>query len=391
MHCYLIATDIGIGHARIAMLIYLKMLKHTAVLAETEVIMEIAKIDINFQLKNCRDRQDLVFYDAADAPFQIYGLYGSAKEIGYRRMPEAAANAVNPGVKELSAFTAGGRLRFLTDSGCIAIFVKEPGSGHMAHMPLLGSSGFDLYEETDTQSHYLGSLIPPTTLTDGYDAICDLGTRRMRDITLYFPLYNGVQQLMIGLESGAALKKPIYRYAPVAPIVYYGSSITQGGCASRPGNAYQSMILRRNRIDYINLGFSGSAKGETAMADYITSLSMSALVYDYDHNAPDESHLKQTHEAFFLRFRQKQPNTPVIMISKPDFWPGRQDEIRRSIIQRTYQNAIARGDRHVYMIDGETFFPGELRDLCMVDGCHPNDLGFYQMANRIERILNEAL
>lgn len=119
--------------------------------------MEIAKIDTNFQLKNCRDRKDLAFYDAADAPFQIYGLYGSAKEVGYRRMPEDAAAAVNPGVKELSTFTAGGRLRFSTDSGCIAVYVKEPGSGHMAHMPLLGSSGFDLYEETDQQSHYLGA------------------------------------------------------------------------------------------------------------------------------------------------------------------------------------------------------------------------------------------
>lgn len=188
--------------------------------------MEIAKIDTNFQLKNCRDRKDLAFYDAADAPFQIYGLYGSAKEVGYRRMPEDAAAAVNPGVKELSTFTAGGRLRFSTDSGCIAVYVKEPGSGHMAHMPLLGSSGFDLYEETDQQSRYLGSLIPPVTMTDGYDAICDLGTRRMRDITLYFPLYNGVQQLLIGLESDAMLKKPIRSYAPIAPIVYYGSSIT---------------------------------------------------------------------------------------------------------------------------------------------------------------------
>ena len=230
--------------------------------------------------------------------------------------------------------TAGGRLRFSTDSSCIAIFVKQPGSGHMAHMSLLGSSGFDLYEETDTQSHYIGSLILPATLTDGYDAICELGTRRMRDITLYFPLYNGVQQLMVGLESGAALNEPIYRYASMAPIVYYGSSITQGGCASRPGNTYQSIILRRNRIDYINLGFSGSAKGEMAMADYIATLSMSALVYDYDHNAPDDTYLKQTHENFFLHFRQKQPNTPVVMISKPDFWPGRQDEIRRSIIKK---------------------------------------------------------
>lgn len=353
--------------------------------------MEIAKIDQNFQLKNCRERQDLVFYDAAATPFQIYGLYGNARDIGYRRMPEDVAGAVSAGVKELSTCTAGGRLRFSTDSSCIAVFVKEPGSGHMAHMPLLGSSGFDLYEETDTQSCYLGSLIPPVTMTDGYDAICELGTRRMRDITLYFPLYNGVQQLMIGLQSGAAVEKPIYSYELIAPIVYYGSSITQGGCASRPGNAYQSMILRRNRMDYINLGFSGNGKGEPAMADYIASLPMSALVYDYDHNAPDVTYLKQTHEAFFLRFRQKQPDTPVIMISKPDFWPGRQDEIRRDVIRKTYQNAIACGDRHVYMIDGESFFPGELRHLCMVDGCHPNDLGFYQMANRIERTLEEAL
>ena len=123
--------------------------------------------------------------------------------------------------------------------------------------------------------------------------------------TINFPLYQGVNSLYIGLKEGSVIKEAP-EYETTAPFVYYGSSITQGGCASRPGSAYQNILSRHLQWDHINLGFSGSCKGEDEMAYYIASLDMSVFVYDYDHNAPTVEHLKNTHEIFFKKIKIKQ-------------------------------------------------------------------------------------
>ena len=119
-----------------------------------------------------------------------------------------------------------------------------------------------------------------------------------REITINFPLYSSVADLYIGLDETAVLKKSL-GYKHKKPIVFYGSSITQGGCASRPGNAYESIISRALQTDYINLGFSGNAKAEDEIAQYIKDLDMSVFIYDYDHNAPNLKHLEDTHQRMF--------------------------------------------------------------------------------------------
>lgn len=116
------------------------------------------------------------------------------------------------------------------------------------------------------------------------------------------------------------------------------------------------------------------------------------LVYDYDHNAPSPDYLAETHERLYNTFRSKQPLTPIIMISKPDFDSANGvDRRRRAIIMETYLNALKRQDENVYFIDGETLFGLENRDCCTVDGCHPNDLGFERMATAIGRVLEKIL
>ena len=118
---------------------------------------------------------------------------------------------------------------------------------------------------------------------------------------------------------------------------------------------------------------------------------MSVFVYDYDHNAPNPDHLQKTHEPFFLRFREKQPNTPVIMMTRPKTAYTDDEKRRRDIVRKTYDNAVNRGDKNVYFLDGETFYGDVDRDLCTVDGIHPNDLGFYRMALAIEPLLKKLL
>jgi lysophospholipase L1-like esterase len=215
--------------------------------------------------------------------------------------------------------------------------------------------------------------------------------KNMGQITLNLPLYNGVSEVCVGVEDDAAVISPD-EYTVSQPVVFYGSSITQGGCASRPGNAYTSALARLVDADHINLGFSGSARGETIMAQYIASLSMSAFVMDYDHNAPTPEHLKATHKPFFNIIRAAQPSLPVIFLTKPDYDSDPAgNSMRRDVVIETYLSARAAGDRNVYFIDGQSMFGPFDRDACTVDTCHPNDLGFIRMARAVYPVLKKVL
>ena len=211
------------------------------------------------------------------------------------------------------------------------------------------------------------------------------------EYTLHFPLYDEVSAVYIALRKGCRLEAP-KPYGHKDPVLYYGSSITQGGCASRPGNCYAGMLSILLDTDHINLGFSGNAKGEQAMAEYIGEQKMSVFVCDYDHNAPNAEHLKKTHYPFYRTVRAAQPDLPIIFISAPDMGKEEQYAPRRAVVKETFNRAVAEGDRNVYFIDGSSFASTiDLWDCTSVDGTHPNDLGFYLMAKGIEKVLKPLL
>ena len=127
------------------------------------------------------------------------------------------------------------------------------------------------------------------------------------------------------------------------------------------------------------------------MIEYLVSQDPAVFVLDYDHNAPNAEHLAATHEKLFLAFRAAHPDTPVIIVSQPDCDYREASDERRAIIRRTYENALRRGDKRVRYVDGAELFGKEDRDACAVDLCHPNDLGFYRMAQTILPVLKECL
>ncbi len=345
--------------------------------------MDIGKIDKNLSVDAEIDKSGFVFYNPEEKPFRIYGVKREGDRF-YRILGEVARK-VSDGVYSLSSNTAGGRIRFVTNSRRVALVVKLTAEGHMPHMALSGSSGFDFY----VNGVYTATAIPPINMKSfAYEKILTKSDTE-DTVTLNMPLYTGVKEVLVGLDEGATLKEaPDYTYEK--PIVYYGSSITQGGCASRPGMAYESIIERALDSNYINLGFSGSAKGEDAMADYIAGLDMGIFVYDYDHNAPNTEHLEATHERMFLKIREKHPDLPIVMISKPRSRPGGDTDKRKAIITHTYDNAVARGDKNVYLLYGSDFFNG-LNYEYTVDDCHPTDLGFWFMAQGILPTLKKIL
>lgn len=344
--------------------------------------MNIEKLDRNFEIKTTVEQADLVWHNVTEEWFDIYGLYEPKNGEAFRRMPADIAQEVSSAVAALCCDTAGGRIRFRTDSPYIAVRVFYKMLSYMSHMPRSGSSGFDLYRYEEGQYRFIKNAMPTSGDQKGYERLIFNANNGMNDFLMHMPLYNHVSEVYIGLREGSKLEKSAC-YRDIAPVVYYGSSITQGGCASRPANAYENMISMMLDVDHINLGFSGNARGELSMADYIGSLNMSVFVLDYDHNAPNVAHLEKTHYPFYKRFRMHQPNTPIIMVSRPDIDPQKKPHERMEIIKRTYETALAEGDQNVAFIDGSTLFEGDMRDSCTVDGCHPNDLGFYRMATVI--------
>ncbi|MBQ3095898.1 MAG: SGNH/GDSL hydrolase family protein [Clostridia bacterium] len=346
----------------------------------------IGEVDKNLKVETSLKLEDVRFYNACSASFEIYGLAQKGEGVRFARMPEAFAEKVSGNVQILNLHTAGGRVRFSTDSKYIAVKVLWSGQGRMSHMPLTGQCGFDLYVDEGARSRYKSTFIPGNNCDEGYESVALFDTREMRSVTINFPLYNGVDALYIGLQEDAKLSGGT-KYAYDRPVVYYGSSITQGGCASRPGNSYQGILSRMFNVDHINLGFSGSARGEICMADYIAGLDPLVFVLDYDHNAPTEEHLVNTHEVFFRRFRELRPDTPVVMASSAiPYW-----ETRRAVVFRTYENALRAGDKKVAFVDGQAHFTGVYADCATVDGCHPNDYGFVCMAQSIGTALEKFL
>lgn len=343
----------------------------------------IAEIDTNFKVETKIEKEGIKFIDLNNPAIKLYGIF---KENGkYRRMPEKVAKAVSEGVYRLHADTAGGRVRFKTDSEYVAISVKMDNIGKMPHFAFTGSIGFDLYAD----NVYEKTFVPPVDITDGYESIVEFADKKIREVTINFPLYTEVCELYIGLDENSVIE-PADEYEIQKPVVYYGSSITQGGCASRPGNSYQSIVSRKLNCDYINLGFSGNAKGEDEMAEYIKNLDMSAFVYDYDHNAPNLEHLEKTHNRMFNIIRKANPDLPIIFMTRPKLYLNYDEQARFKLILSNYEEAVAKGDENVYFISGKDLMAGTDND-GTVDNSHPNDLGFKAMADKVGSVLKDIL
>lgn len=357
--------------------------------------MKIEDIDSNFKIAEIL-RDDLIFRNAGEAPFRIFGLLDDSPLM---RMPKAVAEATGERIAVLNQKTAGGRIRFKTDSDEIAIFVNAPKLFHVSKTTRLSDGGFDVYSFENEAYKYIGSLIPPGGNCEYFEASVKLPDRNLRDITINFPTFGEFESLLVGLKKDAVLLEG-ENYRNENPIIYYGSSITQGQCASRPGYTYEAIISRHFNCDYRNLGFSGNARGDITLAEYISSQPMCLFVMDYDHNSPTTETLKQTHERFFLEIRKNNPKVPVIIISKTDtpFSQTERENIskRREIIYKTYENALKRGDKNVYFINGNDAFKiaksmGISPDDCTIDGCHPNDMGYACMAKLFGDKIGEIL
>ena len=355
--------------------------------------MDVSKIDARLASSNI-NVSDLSLYSVLDEPFSLHGvLYDS--DVGmFLRLPRDVAAKVSPQVLGLSERTSGGRVRFRTDSPYVAIYCTAPAHPPMPHMPLTGSHGFSVY----SGGVFAGKVTPSVeAVTEksrdkfSFGGVVKFDGAKWRDIEIYMPLYGGVCELQVGVSAGACIDKPReYRYKK--PIVIYGSSITQGACASRPGNDFAMRLSRLLDADVLNLGFSGNGNAEPAMLEYMASLDASAYIFDYNYYSDRPERILPKHYDVYKTLRESDPTVPILMIDKPSvIFAGDDYRIRSEMIRNTYERAVSEGDGHVAMMDAKELFGDEEPDACVVDTDHPNDLGFYRMASSIYPYLKALL
>lgn len=337
---------------------------------------------------------EVVWRDVRQAPFSLYGFYDPLTEPIFRRVPEDVAEATSEGVSKLCRESAGGRVRFSTDSPYIAIRAKFRAVGRSSHLTLVSTSGFDLYVDGDFGSRFIKEFRMPYDMVDSYEQIVPLGEGKMRSFTIHFPVHAVVETLEVGLKPDATLGEG-RSYREGKPVVIYGSSIVHGTAASRPGLIYPTIISRELNIDVLNLGFSGKAKAEPPLARWMATLPMSIFVCDYDHNAPTPEYLAETHYPLYEIIREKNPDLPYVMITRPNYWtcPKDQEVIlrRRDVIMSSYLKARQAGDQNVYFIDGLDFWVSPHTYDFAMDGVHPNDAGFIRMADSIGTVIRHIL
>jgi len=342
--------------------------------------------DKNLSVDKATFDSSVTFYDVTKPPFKLYGNCISAKNI-FARMPENIAEKVSPGVAHRAAMSAGVRCRFSTNSRKIGIKARFLKTFVNVTQSALSAKGFDIY----INGKYFTSLRPQPDCSDYYEQLADLGNEEEKDIVLYFPYFSVVDKVVLALDKEANVSEG-KDYRHTLPIVFYGSSITQGFCVSRPGNIFSSMVSRNLNTDIINLGFSGVCRGEALMADYLTGIKKSALVCEYDHNEPDKDSLRQNHLNFYKHIREREKTTPIIFISSPNRSYKGQDMIERmKVVEATYKYAVENGDTNTYFINGQSLYPNEIREDCSADSVHPNDLGSYMIAEKIYEKLKKFI
>lgn len=355
------------------------------------------KLDPNMSLVK-PDSTGIVWLDPRKAPFDLVGFEWIGEEGVYRRLPLHPRWEIPASVDGLANHTAGGQVRFRTNSRKILVKVKLLMVSNMYHMPPTGQSGFDLYVGGRGDRHYYRTVRFNPDSIRYTSELYQSDKKKMREFTINFPLYNGVVSLEIGLEQNALLQAPEPFGFP-GKIVIYGTSITQGGCVSRPGMAYSNILSRKLDACFVNLGFSGSGKGEPALAHLIDQIDgVSFIILDYEANAGEM--IRENLGPFVDILREKHPETPILIMSKIHYAraaPEYKKNYKKYIGLRDFQRDFVakrhkKGDEHIWFLDGSQVL-GKDYDECAVDGVHPTDLGSYRIANamleKIEQILSE--
>lgn len=334
---------------------------------------------------------------ASDPRLQVAGLPWLGENEGrFWRLPARAKEQVRSEIWWLAQMPSGGQIRFRSDTTAMTLRVAHSTKVHMSNMAPMGHSGIDLYEGEPGRQVYWGTTTPNAAELEYQSGLFTGADPAMREFTLYLPTYNDLTTLEIGLSDGARIEPPT-PFTLSKPVVFYGSSITQSGCASRPGNGYVPRLGRMLGAEVVNQGYSGNGLGEPEMAALLSELDASCFVLDFHCNVQTVEGLREVHLPFYRKLREAHPEMPILMVSMIGLPQEKYRQATREkrlgqtqVIRETFDAAIRSGDRNVHFFDGAWLLQPET-DGAWVDGVHPNDLGFARMAEGLAPVLRSIL
>lgn len=308
----------------------------------------------------------------------------------FDRLPAKAESLVRAPVWNLSHDSAGIFVRFRSAAPDIhARWTLRKERLALPHMPATGVSGLDLYVRHRGGWRWLANGRPEKQTNE--QALVTHWSGGEREYLLYLPLYNGVESVELGIPESASL-------TPVPdtrkPIVFYGTSILQGGCASRPGMAYPAIIGRILDWPTINLGFSGNGKSEPEIASLLAELDPAAFVLDSLPNL-QPAEVAERVEPFIRTIRQARPTTPIVLVenvvyTNSELVPARASfHEKNALLTDIYDKLRRAGDRNLYLVPAGSLLGTDGEGA--VDGVHPTDLGFLRMAEAIAPTLRRTL
>lgn len=334
----------------------------------------------------------IVYHDAS--AFPLLGKATEATATRYERLPDSLQHISRKPLWDLGRNSAGLAVRFRTNSTSIAARWEVRDNRSMNHMTPTGIKGLDLYCLQDGEWIFAGSGRPQGKINKA--TIVKNMLPQEREYLLYLSLYDGVTSLAIGVDSLSEIRLPaIDLPRREKPIVFYGTSILQGGCASRPGMAHTNILERRLNRECINLGFSGNALLDLEIAHLMASVDASMFVLDFVPNATVEQ-MKERADEFYSIIRRKHPHTPILFIEDPIFTHSPFDtriakevKDKNETLNAIFQSLKQRGEKNIYFLSSRDIIghDGE----ATVDGIHFTDLGFMRYAEVLYPILKKHI
>ena len=336
----------------------------------------------------------IIYYGRQHFLIEGTAILDSLKESPYDRLPISYKEKVREPVWDLSKASAGITVRFHSNSTSINLKWTVLNDLDMSHMAATGIKGIDLYTKYNNKWRYVttaGALVGlktyqnksiPADSINEYELIKNM-TPEFREYKLFLPLYDGVTKLEVGIDSVASIEKATP--SAVKPIVFYGTSITQGGCASRPGMAHTNIISRKLDVDCINYGFSGNGRMETPIVELISEIDARFYVIECLQNM-DSERVSERVKPLVDIIRTKHPHTPIVLVENMMYTTAFLDHTEETrliqenaALKNEYDKIIKSGTPNIFYIkDNKDFL---VDNEGTVDGVHLTDLGFLRYAD----------
>ena len=334
----------------------------------------------------------LAWYSVMDWGVEGRILPDQVRARWFDRFPKSAEGHVPQNVWNLSRHSAGMMARFETDATAIHVHYRLANNNlAMPHMPATGVSGVDLYARDDQGKWRWVQVTRPSSQEINVEMIAGLKPG-LRQYAVYLPLYNGVEFLSIGVASGSQFKPLPPREQP---IVFYGTSITHGACASRPGMVHTAILGRHFDMPVVNLGFSGNGKMDKEVGDYLVQIEASLYVIDCLPNM-NAAMVAERCVPLVKQLREAKPDTPIVLVEdrrNTNSWilPARDTHhtANHQALREAFKNLREQGVKNLFYIEGDHLY-GDDGDGA-TDGSHASDLGFMRQAEVFAPILEQAI